>query len=31
LKDSDEVVDVYFESVGLKRVSASIGKLEIIA
>ena len=31
LKDSDEVVDVYFESVGLKRVSASIGKLEIVA
>ena len=31
LKDSDEVVDVYFESVGLKRVAASIGKLEIIA
>lgn len=31
LKDGDEVVDVYFESVGLKRVSASIGRLEIIA
>ncbi|PWH19282.1 MAG: DNA helicase UvrD [Anaerolineae bacterium] len=31
LKDSDEVVDVFFESVGLKRVSVSIGKLERIS
>ncbi|MCX8062932.1 MAG: UvrD-helicase domain-containing protein [Anaerolineales bacterium] len=31
LKDNDEIVDVFFESVGLKRVSVSIGKLEIIA
>lgn len=31
LKDSDEIVDIFFESVGLKRVSASIGKLEILS
>lgn len=31
LKDSDEIVDVFFESVGLKRLSASIGKLEMLA
>ncbi len=31
LKDSDEIVDVFFESVGLKRVSALIGKLEMLS
>lgn len=31
LKDGDEIVDVFFESVGLKRVSASIGRLEILS
>lgn len=31
LKDSDEIVDIFFESVGLKRVSASIAKLEILS
>jgi DNA helicase-2/ATP-dependent DNA helicase PcrA len=29
LEDDDEIVDVFFESVGLKRVVASIAKLEI--
>ncbi len=31
LKDSDEIVDIFFESVGLKRVSALIGKLELLS
>ncbi|MBN1536629.1 MAG: UvrD-helicase domain-containing protein [Anaerolineales bacterium] len=30
LQDDDEVVDIFFESVGLKRVAASLAKLTII-
>jgi len=30
LQDDDETVDVYFESVGFKRVAASLAKLEIL-
>jgi DNA helicase-2/ATP-dependent DNA helicase PcrA len=30
LQDDDETVDIFFESVGFKRVAASIAKLEII-
>jgi len=30
IQDSDETVDVYFESVGFKRVAASLAKLEIL-
>lgn len=30
LQDSDEIVDVVFESVGIKRLAASLAKLEII-
>jgi DNA helicase-2/ATP-dependent DNA helicase PcrA len=29
LEDDDEVVDIFFESVGLKRVAASIARLEV--
>ena len=29
IEDDDEVVDIFFENVGLKRVAASIAKLEI--
>jgi DNA helicase-2/ATP-dependent DNA helicase PcrA len=29
LEDDDEIVDIFFESVGLKRVAASIAKLEV--
>jgi DNA helicase-2/ATP-dependent DNA helicase PcrA len=29
LQDDDEIVDVFFENVGLKRVAASLAKLEI--
>ena len=29
IEDDDEIVDVFFESVGLKRIVASIAKLEI--
>jgi DNA helicase-2/ATP-dependent DNA helicase PcrA len=29
LQDDDEIVDIYFEKLGLKRVAASIAKLEI--
>ena len=29
LQDNDEVVDVFFEQVGLKRVVASLARLEI--
>ncbi|MDD2694704.1 MAG: 3'-5' exonuclease, partial [Anaerolineales bacterium] len=31
LEDGDEIVDVFFESVGLKRVAASLAKLIILA
>jgi DNA helicase-2/ATP-dependent DNA helicase PcrA len=31
LEDDDEIVDVFFESVGLKRVAASLAKLEILS
>lgn len=31
LQDDDEIVDIYFEKMGLKRVAASIAKLEIKA
>lgn len=30
IQDDDEIVDIFFESVGLKRVSASIAKLETV-
>jgi type II secretory pathway component PulM len=30
IQDSDEAVDVYFESVGFKRLAASLAKLEIL-
>ncbi len=30
LSDDDEVLDIFFESVGLKRVAASLAKLEIL-
>jgi DNA helicase-2/ATP-dependent DNA helicase PcrA len=30
LQDGDEIVDVVFESVGIKRVAASLAKLTII-
>lgn len=30
IQDNDETVDVYFESVGFKRVAASLAKLEIL-
>jgi DNA helicase-2/ATP-dependent DNA helicase PcrA len=29
IEDDDEIVDVFFESVGLKKVVASIAKLEV--
>jgi NADPH-dependent curcumin reductase CurA len=29
LQDDDEIVDIFFENVGLKRVAASLAKLEI--
>jgi len=31
IQDDDEIVDIFFEGVGLKRVAASLAKLEIIA
>ena len=31
LEEDDEIVDVFFESVGLKRLAASIAKLDVIA
>ncbi len=30
LQDDDEIVDIFFESVGLKRVAASLAKLEVL-
>jgi DNA helicase-2/ATP-dependent DNA helicase PcrA len=30
VQDGDETVDVYFDSVGFKRVVASLAKLEIV-
>jgi len=30
LQDDDEIVDIFFENVGLKRVAASLAKLEVI-
>ena len=30
VQDDDEIVDIFFEDVGLKRVAASLAKLEII-
>jgi DNA helicase-2/ATP-dependent DNA helicase PcrA len=30
LEDDEEIVDIFFEGVGLKRVAASLAKLEII-
>jgi DNA helicase-2/ATP-dependent DNA helicase PcrA len=30
IQDDDEVVDIVFESVGLKRVAASLAKLEVL-
>jgi DNA helicase-2/ATP-dependent DNA helicase PcrA len=29
IENDDEIVDIFFESVGLKRVAASVAKLEI--
>jgi DNA helicase-2/ATP-dependent DNA helicase PcrA len=29
IQDDDEIVDVFFEDVGLKRLAASLAKLEI--
>ena len=29
VEDEDEIVDIFFESVGLKRVAASIARLDI--
>jgi DNA helicase-2/ATP-dependent DNA helicase PcrA len=29
IEDDDEIVDVFFESVGMKRIVASIAKLDI--
>jgi hypothetical protein len=29
IQDDDEIVDVFFENIGLKRVLASMGKLEV--
>ena len=31
IQDDDEIVDVFFEGVGLKRLAASLAKLEIKA
>ena len=31
MKDDDEIVDIFFDGVGLKRVAASLAKLEIKA
>jgi hypothetical protein len=30
IQDDDEIVDVFFEQVGLKRLAASLAKLETI-
>jgi DNA helicase-2/ATP-dependent DNA helicase PcrA len=29
IQDDDEIVDIFFEELGLKRVAASLAKLEI--
>jgi DNA helicase-2/ATP-dependent DNA helicase PcrA len=29
LEDDDEIVDIFFKGVGLKRVAASLAKLEV--
>ena len=29
IQDDEEIVDIFFESVGLKRVAASLARLEI--
>jgi hypothetical protein len=29
IQDDDEIVDIFFEGVGLKRLAASIAKLEV--
>jgi DNA helicase II / ATP-dependent DNA helicase PcrA len=31
IQDDDEIVDIFFENLGLKRVSASLAKLELKA
>jgi DNA helicase-2/ATP-dependent DNA helicase PcrA len=31
IEDDDEVVDIFFENLGLKRVAASLAKLELKA
>ncbi|MGB9674050.1 MAG: ATP-dependent helicase [Anaerolineales bacterium] len=31
LRDDDEILDIFFESVGLKRVAASLAKLELLS
>jgi DNA helicase II / ATP-dependent DNA helicase PcrA len=31
IQDDDEIVDIFFENLGLKRVAASLAKLEIKA
>jgi hypothetical protein len=31
VQDDDEIVDIFFEGVGLKRVAASLAKLEVIS
>lgn len=31
IEDDDEIVDIFFENLGLKRVAASLAKLEIKA
>jgi hypothetical protein len=29
-QDDDEIIDIFFEQVGLKRVAASLARLEVI-
>jgi DNA helicase-2/ATP-dependent DNA helicase PcrA len=31
IEDDDEIVDIFFENMGLKRVAASLAKLELKA
>ena len=31
LQDDDEIVDIFFEDVGLKRVAASLARLEVMS